>query len=131
MRKPKNISEEDRLRKIELYRIKFKGEGNPMWGKKRPDNIERNKSRSGEKRSEEVKQKMREMRKGEKHPCCRLSKEDVLICIKMKRCEFTLQEISSKFGMKISYIKNLTSLKYKRKDINYDRLDEILEMIEI
>jgi hypothetical protein len=34
MRKPKNISEEDRQKKIELYKIKFKGEGNPMWCKK-------------------------------------------------------------------------------------------------
>jgi group I intron endonuclease len=131
MRKPKNISDEQREKKIELYKIKFKGEGNPMWGRKRPDTALRNKQMAGFKHTDESKEKMSQQRVGEKHPNCRLSREGALICIKMKRVGYSIKEISELFNMKEGYIKNLVFLGYKRKDIDYENLENILSEVVI
>jgi hypothetical protein len=131
MKKPKNLTDEQRKKKIELYKIIFKGERNPMYGKKRPDNIIRNKERIGIKASEETKKKMSQMRIGEKSSNCKLSKDNVLVCIKMKRIGYSIEEIAEKFNLKKSYTRNLTSLKYKRKDIDYYNLELYLEELEI
>jgi hypothetical protein len=131
MRKPKNISDEQMQKRIELYKIKFKGEGNPMWGKKRPDNIARNKQMAGFKHTDEAKKKMSDQRVGEKHPNCKLTKEGALACIKMKRIGYSNKEIAYLFNLKQGYVKNLVFLRYKRKDIDYENLDFLLENIKI
>lgn len=131
MKKPKNISEEQRKKTKELYKIMFKGEKNPMWGRKRPDTVKLNKERSGFKHTDETKRKMSEQRVGEKSSMCKMTKEDILKAIKMKRNGFSNKEIAEKYGRKESYIRNIVYLKYKRKDINYDNLESLLEGVTI
>lgn len=61
------VSEETRHKLSETLKIVMKGEGNPMYGKKRPDNIIRNKEKTGWTHTDKSKKKMSEDRKGEKN----------------------------------------------------------------
>ena len=131
LRKPKNISEEQKKKTKELYKIMFKGEKNPMWGRKRPDTVKLNKERAGFKHTDETKRKMSEQRVGEKAAMCKMTKEDILKAIKMKRKGFSNREIAEKYGRKETYIRNIVYLKYKRKDIDYDNLESLLEGVTI
>lgn len=75
--KNKVITEETR-KKLSITSKRYILEhGNPMTGKKRPDNVQRNKDRAGIKASEETKAKMSEMRKGEGNYNSKLNIKDV------------------------------------------------------
>jgi len=131
LRGPRDLSPETRKFLSENGKKHNKGEGNPMWGRKRPDTAELNRQRTGWKMGEETKKKMSDMRKGEKHPNCKLGREDALLCIKLRRHGMSAWDISQKFGVKKSYVLMLVNLSYKRKDVDYEKLDEILRDIDI
>lgn len=65
--KNREFTEEHRKNLSDSLKLSMKGEGNPMYGKKRPDTAELNRQRKGVwKMSEEVKKKMSEDRTGKK-----------------------------------------------------------------
>lgn len=66
--KNREFTEEHRKNLSKSLKIAMKGEGNPMFGRKRPDTAELNKKRTGWKMSEETKNKMKNDRTGEKGP---------------------------------------------------------------
>jgi hypothetical protein len=86
---------------------------------------------AGFKHTDEAKKKMSEQRVGEKHPNCRLTRDEALICIKMKRLGYSCEQISELFNINKSYVSRLAFLGYKRKDIDYDNLESLLENLNI
>lgn len=119
----RTVTKETKKKLSDIMKVVMVGEGNPMYGRKRPDIIELNKQRTGYKMKEEVKKKMSECRTGEKNAnyktgkytkenklkhkrVYKLTKEDV---IKMRELWETgnykiYREIGNLFGISETYV---------------------------
>ena len=112
--KNREFTEEHRSNLSDSLKLSMKGEGNPMYGKKRPDTAELNRQRKGWTHSEDTKNKMSESRSGDLHPGCKIKEINYPIIIDMYLNNFSIKKISLHFNVSTTTISRiLKSMNYK------------------
>jgi hypothetical protein len=111
--KNREVSEETRKKLSDSLKKSMKGEGNPMYGRKRPDTAELNRQRTGWKMSEEGKKKMSDSRCGENHPMCKILDKDLEVVMRLKNEGYTNKYIADLFNVSLPTIARI--LKGERK----------------